>query len=98
MLAAGGEKEYWRNEFVSHAVAVTPVINGEREQVTALRWKGIDMRHKAGRWRFTGELICSSRKAGGYGGESPEWRPVHGVMIFYPALLSINSKHGSSHQ
>jgi hypothetical protein len=32
----------------------------------------------------------------GYGGESPEWRPVHGVMIFYPAMLSINSRHGSS--
>jgi hypothetical protein len=51
VLAAGGEEEYWRNEFVSHAVAVTPVINGEREQVTALRWKGIDMRHKAERRR-----------------------------------------------
>jgi hypothetical protein len=51
VLAAGGQEEYWRNEFVSHGVAVTPVINGEREQVTALRWKGIDTRHKAERWR-----------------------------------------------
>jgi hypothetical protein len=31
-------------EFVSYAVAVTSVINGEREQVTAMRWKCLDTR------------------------------------------------------
>jgi hypothetical protein len=35
--------------------------------------------HKAERQRFTGEPICSSRKARGkYGGESPELSPGHG--------------------
>jgi hypothetical protein len=28
-------------------VASTPVIDEEREQVTAVRWKGLDTRHKA---------------------------------------------------
>ena len=49
MLAAGEEKRYWRNEFVSYAVAVTPAINGEREQVTAMQWKCLDTWRKAGR-------------------------------------------------
>jgi hypothetical protein len=38
---------HWRSEFVSYAVAVTPTINGEREQVTAMRWKCLDTRGKA---------------------------------------------------
>jgi hypothetical protein len=49
--AAGEGESYWRNEIVSYVVAVTPVINGEREQVTAMRWKCLDTRHKAGRRR-----------------------------------------------
>jgi hypothetical protein len=45
-------------------VAVTPVINGEREQVTAMRWKCLDTRHKAGRRRspacLSGSTAASS--------------------------------------
>jgi hypothetical protein len=51
VLAAGEEKRYWHNEFMTYAVAVTPAINGEREQVTAMQWKCLDMRRKAGRRR-----------------------------------------------
>jgi hypothetical protein len=36
-----------------------------------------DTRRKAGRRWFTGEKICSSRKAAECGGESPEWPPAH---------------------
>jgi hypothetical protein len=53
-------------------VAIAPVINGEREQVMVMRWKGLDTWRKAGRRWFTGELICSSRKAAECGDESPE--------------------------
>jgi hypothetical protein len=38
-------------EFVSYIVAVTPAINGELERVTAMRWRRLDTRHKAGRRR-----------------------------------------------
>jgi hypothetical protein len=37
-------EEYWRSGLVSYAVAIAPVINGEREQATTMRWKGLDMR------------------------------------------------------
>jgi hypothetical protein len=36
-------------EFVSYAMAVTPAINGELKQVTAMRWRCLDTRRKAGR-------------------------------------------------
>jgi hypothetical protein len=69
-------------EFVSYAVAVTPVINGEREQVTAMRWKCLDTRHKAGRrWspaRLSGSTAASSVRW-------PEYftgRNLSTVMIF----------------
>jgi hypothetical protein len=42
--AVGGGRGHWRNGLVSNAVAIAPVINGEREQVMAMRWKGLDMR------------------------------------------------------
>jgi hypothetical protein len=94
--AAVGEEEYWRSGLVSSAVAITPASYGESQRFTVTQWKHSGMWHKAGRRRFTGELICSSRKAGGYGGESSEWHPAHRVMIFYPAMLSSNSRHESS--
>ena len=36
-------------EFVSYAMAVTPAINGELKQVTAMRWRCLDTRRKAER-------------------------------------------------
>ena len=90
------EEEYWRSGLVSSAVAITPASHGESQRFTVTRWKHSGTWHKAGGRRFTDELICSSRKAGGYDGESPEWRPAYGVMIFYPAMLSSNSRHESS--
>jgi hypothetical protein len=50
---------HWRSEFMSYAVAVTPAINGEREQVTAMRWKCLDTRRKAGRRRSPAYLSDS---------------------------------------
>jgi hypothetical protein len=38
-------------ESVSYAVAVTPAINGELKQVTAMRWRCLDTQRKAGRRR-----------------------------------------------
>jgi hypothetical protein len=60
----GGE-EHWRSGLVSNAVAVTPVSHRESQRFTVTRWKHLGTWHKAGRRRFTGKLICSSRKAGG---------------------------------
>jgi hypothetical protein len=37
-------EEHWRSGLVSYAVAIASVINGEREQATAMRWKELDMR------------------------------------------------------
>jgi hypothetical protein len=37
-------EEHWRSGLVSYAVAIAPVINGEREQATAMRWKELDTR------------------------------------------------------
>jgi hypothetical protein len=45
---------------VSYAVAVTPAINGERVQVTAMRWKCLDTRRKAGRRRSLAYLSDST--------------------------------------
>jgi hypothetical protein len=45
---------------VSNAIAIALVINGEREQVVVMRWKGLDTRRKAGRRWFTGELSDST--------------------------------------
>jgi hypothetical protein len=42
--AVEGGRGHWRNGLVSNAVAIAPVINGEREQVMAMRWKGLDTR------------------------------------------------------
>jgi hypothetical protein len=41
----------WCSESVSDVVAITPAINGEREEVTAMRWKCMDTRCKAGKRR-----------------------------------------------
>jgi hypothetical protein len=35
-------EEHWRSALVSYAMAIAPVINGEREQATAMRWKELD--------------------------------------------------------
>jgi hypothetical protein len=51
---------HWRSEFVSDAVAITPAINGEREEVTAMRWKCMDTRCKAGKRRSSVYLSNSS--------------------------------------
>ena len=51
---------HWRSEFVSYAVAVTPAINEEREQVTAMRWKCLDTRRKAGKRRSPAYLSDST--------------------------------------
>ena len=83
---AGEGRDHWRSGLVSNIVAVTPVSHGGSQRFTVTRWKHSGTWHKAGRQRFTGELIFSSRKVEGkYGGESPEWRPAHG---FYLAALS----------
>jgi hypothetical protein len=47
---------HWRSEFVYDAVAITPAINGEREEATAMRWKCMDTRCKAGKRRSSVHL------------------------------------------
>jgi hypothetical protein len=37
-------EEHWRSGLVSYTVAISPVINGKREQATAMRWKELDTR------------------------------------------------------
>ena len=59
-------------EPVSIVVATSPATMGRPQRVTETRWKGRATRRKAERRWFTGELICSSRKAAECGGESPE--------------------------
>jgi hypothetical protein len=44
-------KFHWRSGLVSYTVAFTPVINGELKQVTTMRWRCLDTRHKARRRR-----------------------------------------------
>jgi hypothetical protein len=81
-------------ESVASTVAVTPTSHEEAQGFTAMRWRGSSTWHTAGRRRFTGELICSSRKAEGkYGSESPEWRPAHGVTT---EALSPTQVHEST--
>jgi hypothetical protein len=80
-------------ESVASTVAVTPTSHEEAQGFTAMRWRGSSTWHTTGRRRYTGELICSSRKVEGkYDGESPEWRPAHG---FYLAALSGHWWHKS---
>jgi hypothetical protein len=72
-VAAGGEEECWCDEYVFNVVAVSPVVDGKLEGVTAMRWGSPDTWHQAVRRQFTGELICSAVKQQGEGdGESPE--------------------------
>ena len=87
------KKSTGARESVASTVAVTPTSHGEAQGFTVMRWRGSSMWHMAGRRRFTGELICSSRKAGGkYGGESPELSLGHG---FYLAALSGHRRRES---
>jgi hypothetical protein len=51
---------HWRSEFVSDAMAITPAINGEREEVTAMRWKCMDTWCKAGKRRSSVYLSNSA--------------------------------------
>jgi hypothetical protein len=50
-----------RGEYVSRGVAVVPAIDGELEEVVAVRWKVRATRRTAGRRRFTGGLISFHR-------------------------------------
>jgi hypothetical protein len=47
--AAGGEEECECGEYVFSVVAVTPVVDGKLEGVTAMRWRGLDTRRNVGR-------------------------------------------------
>jgi hypothetical protein len=55
---------------VSDAVAITPAINGEREEVTAMRWKCMDTRCKAGKQRSSVYLSNSATVNALYGGRN----------------------------
>ena len=52
-----------------HDVAVTPVIDGKLEGVTAMRWRGWDTRRKAGR-RLSPAFLSASTVVTQYGGRS----------------------------
>jgi hypothetical protein len=54
---------------VFHDVAVTPVIDGKLEGVTAMRWRGWDTRRKAGR-RLSPAFLSASTVVTQYGGRS----------------------------
>jgi hypothetical protein len=72
-VAAGGEEERWCGEYVFSVVAVSPVVDGKLEGVTAMRWRSSDTWRQAVRRQFTSGLICSTAKQKGEGdGESPE--------------------------
>jgi hypothetical protein len=64
-VAAGDEEERGCGEYVYSVVAVTPVVDGKLEGVTATRWKGRATQRKAGRWWFTGEPIVPAAKRKG---------------------------------
>jgi hypothetical protein len=53
-----------------------------------MRWECSDTWRKAVRRRFSGELICSSRKAGGTAGIIGVVSSARGGRSFYPAALS----------
>ena len=59
-MAAGDEEERGCGEYVSSVVAVTPVVDGKLEGVTATRWKGRATRHKAERRRSPVKLSDST--------------------------------------
>jgi hypothetical protein len=83
VLAAGEEKRYWRNKFVSYVVAVTPAINREREQVTTMQWKWLDTRRKTGRRRSP---VCLSDSVA----VSLVRRPEYFTGRTYPRLWSLH--------
>jgi hypothetical protein len=64
-VAAGGEEERRCDEYVFSVVAISPVVDGKLEGVTAMRWGSSDTWRKAGQRQFTGELICSAVKQKG---------------------------------
>jgi hypothetical protein len=66
---AGREEEHGCSEYVFHDVAVTPVIDGKLEEVTAMRWRGWDTRCKAGR-RLSPAFLSASTVVTPYGGRS----------------------------
>ena len=67
--AVGSEEEHRCSEYVFHDVAVTPVIDGKLEGVTAMRWRGWDTRRKAGRW-LSPAFLSASTVVTQYGGRS----------------------------
>jgi hypothetical protein len=87
---------------VFSVVAVIPVVDGKLEGVTAMRWRGWDTRRKAGKRRFTGELIGSSRRVEGKSGGGHR----SGVQLTdgedslsprcYPLVSSANPGGGST--
>jgi hypothetical protein len=60
--AAGDEEEPWRGEYVSSGVAVTPVVDGQLEGVTAMRWRDWDTRRKTGERRSPAKLSAPAAK------------------------------------
>jgi hypothetical protein len=84
---------------VASTVAVTPTSHEEARGFTVIQCRGSSMWHTAGRRRFTGELICSSRKAEGkYDGESPEWRPAHGVTTEALSPIQVHESTRRRHE
>jgi hypothetical protein len=60
-----------------------------------MRWKGADTRRKTERRQFTGEHICSSRRAGGYDGSHRSGVQLTGgedslAPRYYPVATSAN--------
>jgi hypothetical protein len=100
--AVGGWRVHWRKEFVSYAVAVTPMINREREQVTVMRWKCLDTRHKAGRRRspacLSGSIATSSLRWPKYftGRTYPRWWSLHDIKRYPVDLIANHAGEGTN--
>jgi hypothetical protein len=80
--AVGGREVYWRSELMSYTVAFTLVINGELKQITAMQWRCLDTRHKAGRWRSPACLSESTAASSVRWSEFFTGRNLSTVMIF----------------
>jgi hypothetical protein len=61
-VAAGDEEERGCGKYVSSVVAVTPVVDGKLEGVTAMRWRDWDTRRKARERRSPAKLSAPAAK------------------------------------
>jgi hypothetical protein len=97
--AAGGEEERGCGEYVSSVVAVTPVVDGKLEGVTAMRWRDWYTRRKAGERRSPAKLSAPAAK------QKRKTTVSHrsdvqctAVKIFLPRALSPSPVHESKRQ